>query len=63
MPILNRAFTRSAPREILDRDRFGNDDVADLLGRRANFHVVPLFLLAGAAERRERAGSAVVLVG
>ena len=49
--------------ELLDGDRLGNDDVADLLGRRAGLHVVALFLLAGAAERGERAGAAVVLVG
>ena len=49
--------------ELLDRDRLGDDDVADLLGRRAGLHVVALFLLAGAAERGERAGAAVVLVG
>ena len=49
--------------EILHGDRFRNDDVADLLGRRADLHVVALFLLAGAAERCERAGAAIVLVG
>ena len=49
--------------EFLDGDRLGDDDVADLLGRRAGLHVVALFLLAGAAERGERAGAAVVLVG
>ena len=48
--------------EFLDGDRLGHDDVADLLGRRAGFHVVALFLLAGAAQRGERAGAAVVLV-
>ena len=49
--------------EFLHGDRLGDDDVADLLGRRAGLHVVALFLLAGAAERGERAGAAVVLVG
>ena len=49
--------------ELLDGDRLGDDDVADLLGRRAGLHVVALFLLARAAERGERAGAAVVLVG
>ena len=49
--------------EFLHGDRLGNDDVADLLGRRARLHVVALFLLAGAAERGERTGAAVVLVG
>ncbi len=48
--------------EFLHGDRLGNDDVADLLGRRAGFLMVALFLLAGAAERGERAGAAVVLV-
>src|SRR5206468_5699950 len=41
---------------------FGDDDVADLLGRRAGLHVVALFLFARAAERSERAGAAVILV-
>ena len=48
--------------ELLHGDRFGNDDVADLLGRRPGLHMVALFLFAGAAERGERAGAAVVLV-
>src|SRR5262249_37593428 len=48
---------------LLDSNRLGNDDVADLLGRRADLLVVALFLLAGAAERSQRAGAAVVLVG
>ena len=48
--------------ELLDGDRLGHDDVADLLGRRAGLHVGALFLLAGAAQRGERAGAAVVLV-
>src|SRR5205814_6796422 len=49
--------------EILDGDRFGHDDVADLLGRRARLHVVAFFLLAGTAQRGKRAGAAVILVG
>ena len=49
--------------ELLHRDCLGDDDVADLLGRRTGLHVVALFLFAGAAERGERAGAAVVLVG
>src|SRR5438270_5002108 len=48
--------------ELLDGDRLWNDDVAHLLGRRADLHVVPLFLLARASERGERASAAVVLV-
>src|SRR6185369_6235148 len=42
--------------------RLGHDDVADLLLGRARLHVVALFLLAGAAQRSERAGAAVVFV-
>src|SRR5690348_6096522 len=49
--------------ELLDGDGFGDDHVADLLGRGAGLHVVALFLLARAAERGERAGAALVLVG
>src|SRR6185503_5374734 len=49
--------------EFLDGDRLRNDHVADLLGRRAGLHMVPLFLLAGAAQRRQRAGAAVVFIG
>ena len=49
--------------ELLDGDRLGHDHVADLLDRRAGLHVVALFLLPGAAERGERAGAALVLVG
>ena len=47
--------------ELLDGDRLGNDDVADLLGRRAGLLMGALFLLAGAAQRGEAAGAAVVL--
>ncbi len=49
--------------ELLDGDRLGNVDVADLLLRRAGLLMVALFLFAGAAQRGERAGAAVVLVG
>ena len=47
--------------EFLDGDRFGNDDVADLLGGGPGFLVVALFLFAGAAQRGQAAGAAVVL--
>ncbi len=49
--------------ELLDRDRLGHIDVADLLGRGAGFHVMAPFLFAGAAERGKRAGAAFVFVG
>ena len=49
--------------ELLDGDRLGDDDVAHLLGGRPGLLVGPLLLLAGAAERGEAAGAAVVLVG
>ena len=48
--------------ELLDGDCFRNNDIADLLGRRAGLHVMSLFLLAGAAERGQRASAAIVLV-
>ena len=48
--------------ELLDGDRLGHDDVADLLGRRAGLLVGALFLLAGAAQRGERAGAGIALV-
>src|SRR5439155_17442345 len=38
-----------------------DDHVADLLGRRAGLHVMPLFLFAGAAKSCKRTGAAVVL--
>ena len=49
--------------EVLDGDRFGHDDVADLLLRGTGFLVVALFLLAGAAQRGERAGAVLIFVG
>src|SRR5207245_2546319 len=49
--------------ELLHRDCLWDDDVADLLGRGPRLHMVALFLFAGAAERGERAGAAVILVG
>ena len=49
--------------ELLDGDRFGNVDVAILLGGRAGLLMGALFLLAGAAKRGEAAGAAVVFAG
>ena len=42
--------------ELLDGDRLGHDDVADLLGLRAGLLVGALFLLAGAASARRASG-------
>ena len=49
--------------QLLHRDRLWDDNIADLLLCRAGLHVVPFFLLAGAAQRGKRAGTAVVLTG
>ena len=69
MPILNSALTRSAPRSAMRLASSwtviasGTIDVADLLLRGPDFHVVALFLFARALERGEAAGAAVVFAG
>ena len=68
MPILNRALTRSAPRSAMRLASSctviasGTTTSRTCLVARAGLHVVALFLFAGAAQRGERAGAAVVLV-
>jgi hypothetical protein len=48
--------------ELLDGDRLGHDDVADLLGLLAGLLMCPLLLFAGAAKRGERTGAGVAFV-
>ena len=69
VPILNSALTRSAPRSAMRLASSwtviasGTTTSRTCLADGPGLHVVALFLLAGAAERGERAGAAVVLVG
>ena len=48
--------------ELADGDRFGHDDVADLLGRRAGLLMGALFLLARALQRRQRTGAGIAVL-
>ena len=48
--------------ELLDGDRLGDDDVADLLGLRAGLLMGALLLFAGATKRGQRTGAGVALV-